>query len=146
MKRAFTLVELLVVVGMIAVLMGAVGSGMAKARTRAMIAKATQETREMTNAILAYENYAPKRSLESVANGGWAAASEGALGMIFGNAETESGGQLPVLYNGSTVDPWGRSYEFIIKKAGNIASKSADGFITAPSLPNFYRLSDEERE
>ena len=146
MKRAFTLVELLVVIGMLAILMGAMGTSVAKSRTRAMIARATQETREMTNAILAYENYAPNRSLDSVANGGWATATEGSLGMIFGEAPTESGSPLPVLYNGSTVDPWGRSYEFIIKKAGNIASKSADGFITAPSLPNFYRLSDEERE
>lgn len=147
MRRGFTLVELLVVIGMIAVLLGAMGSGISKARERAKIAKATQDVREMTNAILAYESYAPKRSLESVVTGGWTPASEGNLGMILGNAETESGADLPVLYNGPLKDPWGKAYEFTIqRKAGAIASKSESGFVTAPSLPNFYRLSDEERQ
>lgn len=151
-RRAFTLVELLVVVGMIAVLMGAVGNSIGQSRKRAMIAKATQEAKEMTNAILAYENFAPNRSLQSVANGGWASASESSLKFILGNADTEGSGKIPILYNahlqpnGDIADPWGRPYEFMIKKAGSIASKSESGFLTAPSLPNFYRLSDEERQ
>ena len=153
MRRGFTLVELLVVVGMIAILMGAMGSGIANARKRAMVARATQEAREMTNAILAYENYAPGHTLEKVATGGWQPASEGSLGMILGNAEVEGTGTLPILYNahissGGTInDPWGRPYRFIIKRnSGVIQQKSASGFVTAPSLPNFYRLSDEERQ
>ena len=152
MKRAFTLVELLVVVGMIAVLMGSVGSGISRARKRAMIAKAMQEVREMTNAILAYENFAKDRSLQSVANGGWTSASESSLQFILGGGVSESGGKVPILYNaqqtsgGDIVDPWGRPYEFMIRKAGAIASKSESGFLTAPSFPNFYRLNDEERQ
>lgn len=152
MKKAFTLVELLVVVGMIAILMGAVGSSVGRARRRAMIAKATQEAKEMTNAILAYENFAPGRSLQSVANGGWASASESSLKFILGGGETEGGGKIPILYNahlqsgGDIADPWGRPYEFMIRKAGAIASRSESGFLTAPSLPNFYRLDDEERQ
>ena len=155
MKRAFTLVELLVVIGMIAVLMGAMGSGVANARKRANIARATQEVKEMTNAILAYENYAPGRTLAKVATEGgeWVPATEDKLGMILGKAETEGNGKLPVLYNahisfgGEIRDPWGKPYMFIIKRStGAIQQKTASGFVTAPSLPNFYRLSDEERQ
>ena len=54
MLRGFTLIELLVVIAMIAILMGAIGSSMNQARKRAMISKATQDVKEMTNAILAF--------------------------------------------------------------------------------------------
>ena len=57
MKKGFTLIELLVVIGMIAVLTGAASSAVMKARKRSQIARAEAETQEMTNAILAYENY-----------------------------------------------------------------------------------------
>ena len=67
MRRGFTLIELLVVIGMIAVLTGAVGSSMSQARRRAQIARATQDAKEMTNAILAFENYAKGRSLKNYA-------------------------------------------------------------------------------
>jgi prepilin-type N-terminal cleavage/methylation domain-containing protein len=151
MKRGFTLVEMLVVVAMLAVLMGAFGTSFAKARRRAMIAKATQDVREMTNAILAYENYAPNRSLKNQAKGAWQDADESSLGIILGSATTETGAQIPVLYNaqltkGRILDPWGNPYQFIIKNAGSITPKSASTYMTAASLPNFYRLTDEERE
>lgn len=155
MRRAFTLVELLVVIGMIVILIGAMGNSIVNARKRANIARATQEVKEITNAILAYENYAPGRTLAKVATEGddWQPATKESLGMILGNAETEGNGKLPVLYNahisfGGTInDPWGTPYKFIIKKnTGAIQQKNANGFVTAPSLPNFYRLSDEERQ
>ena len=143
MKRGFTLVELLVVVAMIAVLGGALTTSISQSRKRAQIAKATQDAKEITNAILAYQNYAPNRSLATKAN----------LAMILGGGKTaEGGGQIPVLYNaqlkGDEVrDPWGRPYEFMIRKV----TEQDDGgqklnYVTAPSLPNFYRLTDEERQ
>lgn len=64
MKKGFTLIELLVVIGMIAVLTGAASSAVMKARKRSQIARAETETREMTNAILAYENWDEDRSLK----------------------------------------------------------------------------------
>ena len=85
MKRAFTLVELLVVLAMIMIISGALTASVQKARTRAMVAKAMQETREMTNAILAYEQYAKDRSLQSKVTGSsWQSCSEGAMKMILG--------------------------------------------------------------
>ena len=151
MKRGFTLIELLVVVGMIAVLIGAVGSSVSQARRRAQIAKATQDVKEMTNAILAFENIAVGRSLEKYASG-WTDTTEGSLAMILGGEATESGEPSPVLYNaqmrgGVIRDPWGTPYQFTIKKVAD-PSKQGDNqqFVTAPYLPNFFRLSDEEKQ
>ena len=151
MRRGFTLIELLVVVAMIAVLMGAVGSGMNQARRRAQIARATQDAKEITNAILAFENYAKGRSLKNYATGSWKEATETSLSMILGGEESDSGELVPVLYNaqirnGQILDPWGKPYEFLIKRVGDITPPSGSSFQTAPSLPNFYRLIDEERE
>ena len=71
MKRGFTLVELLVVIAMLMLLVGAVTSSVTRAQKRAKIVQATAEAQEITNAILAYENYAEKYSLEKHAKGGW---------------------------------------------------------------------------
>ncbi|HPC49025.1 MAG TPA: type II secretion system protein, partial [Kiritimatiellia bacterium] len=49
----FTLVEMLVVVGMLGVLMAVSFSGVGQARKQAKIAKANSETRELINAWLA---------------------------------------------------------------------------------------------
>lgn len=150
MKRAFTLIELLVVLGMVAVLVGAVGSSMNRARRRAQIAKATQDVKEMTNAILAFENIAVGRSLEKYATG-WKETTEGSLAMILGGETTESGEPSPVLYNaqvrgGVIRDPWGTPYQFIIKKVTDPSKEDAKPiFVTAPYLPNFFRQNDEER-
>ena len=77
MKKGFTLIELLVVIGMIAILTAAASSSVMKARTRSQLARAETEAREMTNAILAYENYDKDRSLERYSTGqGWADASK----------------------------------------------------------------------
>ncbi|MBQ3289052.1 MAG: type II secretion system protein [Kiritimatiellae bacterium] len=151
MRRGFTLIELLVVIGMIAVLTGAVGSSMSQARRRAQIARATQDAKEMTNAILAFENYAKGRSLKNYATGSWKEATKTSLSMILGGEDSDSGEQVPILYNaqisnGQILDPWGNPYEFMIKRAGAITPPSSSGYQTAPSLPNFYRLLDEEKE
>jgi len=151
MKRAFTLIELLVVIAMLAILIGALGSGMNQARKRAMVAKATQDAKEMTNAILAFENYAKNRSLASYTTGGWRDTTESAMSMILGGETTEGGDQVPILYNAqirnnAILDPWGNAYQYMIKQAGSITPPQDAGFQTAPSLPNFYRLLDEERE
>lgn len=152
MKRGFTLIELLVVIAMIAVLMGAVGSGMSQARKRAMISKATQDVKEMTNAILAFENYAPNRTLANYVTGNWKDTTESSMSMILGGVVSEGGEQVPVLYNaqirnGQILDPWGTPYQYTIRKAGNIRPPAGAGqFLAAPNLPNFYRLTDEERQ
>ena len=151
MKRAFTLIELLVVIGMLAVLMGALTTSVSKARTRAKIAKATQDVKEMTNAILAFENIAQNRSLEKYATG-WTKTTESAMSIILGGAPTESGEPSPVLYNaqvrnGAILDPWGNPYEYTIRRVTEEKREDDNQtFVTAPILPNFYRLTDGERQ
>ena len=153
MRRGFTLIELLVVIAMIAILMGAIGSSMNQARKRAMIAKATQDAKEMTNAILAYENYAPGRSLRNKSTGTWKDTDESSMSMILGGETAEGGGEVPVLYNahivnGAIRDPWGKPYQYMIRPAGNIDpdANNKNKFYTSYYLPNFYRLSDDERK
>ena len=151
MKKGFTLIELLVVIAMIAVLTAAMGVSTMKARTRAKIARATQEAKEMTNAILAFEQYAPGHTLENYANGSWAPCTEGAMAMILGKEKGDNGEQVPVLYNaavrgGKLLDPWGRPYEFMIEKTSPWAATDVPDLLTAPALPNYFRLTDKERE
>jgi len=152
---AFTLVELLVVIGMLAVLMGAMTTSISGARRRSQIAKATQDVKEITNAILAYQNYDQQKFKSTYATGAWTETAEGNLKMILGEeTSSERNEKIPVLYNGQVRngqirDPWGKPYEFMIKKVENDSSNAGDTtlkFVTAPSLPNFYRLTDEERQ
>ena len=156
MRKGFTLIELLVVVAMIMSLIGTLVVSVEQARTRARIAKATQEAKELTNAILAYEQYAPNRSLQSVATGGgWVECNEGSLKMVLGGMSGDSGERIPVLFNasltgGRMLDPWGRPYELLIEKTASLSGGGDDEerntrFVMAPYLPNFFRLTDAER-
>ena len=156
MKKAFTLVELIVVIAMIAILMSALGVSVAKAQTRARISKATQEVKELTNAILAYEQYAPNRTLASVASSGWRDCDKGSLGMVLGEMKDDKGQSVPVLYNaaltgGRMIDPWGTPYQLRIEKTGRLSGGGDDEsrsqqFVSAPQLPNYYRLNDGEKK
>lgn len=156
MKRGFTLVELLVVIAMIAIIAAAMATSVNAARRRAMVSRALQEIREMTNAILAYEQYAPGRTLKKVANSGWTDCKEDKMGMIMGKGETDNGEKLPVLYRGVVMDgylrdPWGTPYQYSIVNTSDLAGggdAEASGFSFgfASSLPNYNRLTRKERK
>jgi prepilin-type N-terminal cleavage/methylation domain-containing protein len=152
MKRAFTLVELLVVIGMIALLTGAIGSSVSSARARARIVKATAEVKEMTNAILAYENYARsgEYGLDTMESRD---ATIDSVGFILGRGEAGDTGKIPVLYNGSVSpdgslrDPWGHPYKVTIRegRVPSVSSRAASNMQTGFYMPNSTRLSVEER-
>ena len=82
----------------------------------------------------------------------WIDADEDSLKIILGGVPAEGGGTVPVLYRaqlsggGKMFDPWGKQYQYKIKQAGNITPPHGPSFQTAPNLPNYYRLTDEERE
>ena len=155
MKRGFTLIELIVVIAMIAILTGAASSTVIKARRRSQVARAETETREMTNAILAYENWDDNHTLSKVANrfSSWTDAKESQLDFILGGVQNRQG-TVPVLFNasissgGALRDPWGTAYQVMIKDSGTAAESGADrvgsGLTTFMYLPNLNRLRGDE--
>lgn len=154
MKRGFTLIELLVVIGMIAVLTGAASSAVMKARKRAQIARAETEVREMTNAILAYENWDDDHSLKDEdTKKEWVPAEEKSLKFILGGEQNKQG-NVPVLYNAAIVgnhlrDPWGTPYQYMIASSGDAESSNDQvgrSLTTYMFLPNLWRLTKDERE
>ena len=147
MKKGFTLVELLVVMGIIAMLTGAVGTSVSQARERARIAKATADVQQMTNAILAYENYTDDYELDPMER---KEATSSTMAFILGNGGSDrNGNQIPVLFNasisndGTIKDPWGRPYYVTIRE-GNIPGLQSRSYESGYYLPNYYRLSVEE--
>ncbi|MGN0847619.1 MAG: type II secretion system protein [Kiritimatiellia bacterium] len=123
-KQGFTLVELIVVIGMLMLLAGAVTSSVSGAHRRAKIQQATVEAQEMTKAILAYENYGKGFSLDAHVMEDQQ-ATEQSLGFILGKENMQNQGQsgkMPVLFNasitrsGKILDPWGNPYYVTIKK------------------------------
>lgn len=155
-RKGFTLVELLVVVGMIAVLMGAMTSAVHKARERARMQKAMSDVKVISQAILAYEIWngdeLPTMGARGKAANGVDATSAN-LGFLLGkgSAKGASGGsgsdELPVLLqaslqgNGMLRDPWGTPYKVTISESAKpIDPKVIRGSIWAGYwLPNAYR-------
>ena len=149
-KRAFTMVELLVVVGMIAVIMGALTTSVQSARHRARVQKATSEVKIVTQALLAFENY--NRILPTMNE---VDCNRMSLGFLLGDGgSAQVGGQIPALLQaslsggtGSMMDPWGTPYKVTIREgAASLKIKTVTGALaTGYYLPNFYRLSEDER-
>lgn len=153
-KRGFTLVELLVVVAMIAIILGAISTSVTAAQQRARIQKATSDVKVITQAILAYENYNKNYELQPMGaiGAGGVDADANSLAFLLGNSEAaKSGGQIPALLmaslrsGGKLMDPWGTPYKLHIQ-AGVVSTPSASASLqTRYFLPNFYRLSNKER-
>lgn len=153
-RKGFTLVELLVVVAMIAMVAGAVGSGFSAAQERARVQKATTEVKAIAQAILAYENYAALKG-DTLPEASDAPADESTLGFLIGSGETYAQGQkVPALLmaaltsGGVMLDPWGAPYMVKIKSGSeNVKLKSISANLkTGYFFPNLYRLSKEERQ
>jgi len=133
-REAFTLMEMMVVIGMLGVLMGVTFSGIGQARTRARVAKASAEVRELVNAILAYE--AAEEALEVTPEPVEANATT--LKELLGDA----GG--PVYLNmksrdGVFRDPWGQPYRFRVGLKQE--SGSAEKFSATVTFPNRHQHS-----
>lgn len=144
MRRGFTLIELLAVMSMIAVIAAAMTTSIARAQRRAKISRAQTEAREITNAILAFQNYDENGSLASHTMNDQEAA-EGNLGFILGKVSSR-GSTVPVLYNaaitgGKILDPWGRPYRITVKKGATINPPGVGGMAIRAFYPNWHRLT-----
>ena len=136
MKKGFTLVELLVVMAMLMLLIGSISSSVVSAQRRARLSVATTAVLEISNAILAYENYGELKKMHEQPS------TESNLAFILGKA-SEDGKTVPVLYNaaikgGKILDPWGNPYLITITE-GTISGKQTRNMKTAVFLPNYYR-------
>ena len=151
MKKGFTLVELIVVIAMLMILAGSVTSALMGARKRAKISKATVACQEMTNAILAYENYAKLE--DKASSGSWQIANKNSMRFILGGEKADNGEDIPVLYNADIrgtqmLDPWGKPYYFRIQSKGsqNVDDSLANQSVrTCVLFPNFNRRRGVDR-
>ena len=155
-RSGFTMVELLVVIAMLLLLAGSVTTSVGSASRRAKIQQATTEIQEMTNAILAYENYGRVNEESPLSAHQMEAreASESTMGFILGQEALKNGesGQIPVLFNaeikkGAIRDPWGHPYLVTVRQVKiDPEEASADsglkGYVT---FPNFNRLPADQR-
>ena len=149
-KKGFTLIELMVVVAMIALIIGAMTAAVRGASERSRIQKATAEVRAITQAVLSYENYAQGHKLPEQQS--YTKVDASSVGFLLGKAGTsETGTQIPTLLlaalssGGEMLDPWGKPYQIKIIQ-GTVSSPSIDTIKTGFMVPNFYHLTKEERE
>jgi len=149
-RRGFTLLELLVVVGMIAVIMGAMATTVSSAQERARKQKATAEVKVITQAILAYEDWSKNGELPDLKA---ADADASSLGFLFGEGgTTRSGQELPTLLmaslrnGGKILDPWGHPYKVTIKRQNASFQNKFSDLSSGFWLPNFYRVKESERK
>ena len=157
-KSGFTLIELITVIAMILLLVGAVTSSVSGARRRAKVQQAIPEAQQLTDAILAYENYSrpgEKHSpLEDKATGeSWKEATEGNMAFVLGTEAMPNGqrGNVPVLFNGAVRngrirDPWGNAFRFRIMSSSVNPDDDHTGSTgeAAFSIPNINRIPADE--
>ena len=151
MKRGFTLVELLVVIAMLMLLAGAITTSVSSAQRRAKIVQATTEAQEMTNAILAYENYGDLAEIAGKFSSPRPAAQSD-MGFILGDEPLKDGnGKVPVLFNApvrnnAIRDPWGKEYYVTVRKNQfQIANPdSTDSMRSNVTFPNFNRRTADK--
>lgn len=151
-KKGFTLVELLVVIGMIAVITAAMTAAVQGARERARIQKATAEVKVITQAILGYENWDQGGGRHELPILTKAEANKGSIGFLLGaGGNAQSGGKIPVLLmaaletGGAMRDPWGTPYRVTIRESSAYLDRRIlkSGLKTGFYLPNFYRTVRE---
>jgi len=134
--------------GMIALIVGVVSTSISSAMQRARIQKAEAEAKMITQAILSYESY-NKGELPSDLSS-WKDVNAANVGFLLGKGSSD-GKEMPVLIQaaissqGIMRDPWGMPYQVLIS-AGNVESPGVDSIKTGYFLPNFYRLSEDERK
>ena len=135
-SMAFTLIEMLVVLGMLGILMGVAFSGIGQARSQARIAKANSEVRELLNAWLSYE--AAWDDWPITVNGDNLDADTGNLKELMGGNEEKVVYLHAQLVNGAFRDPWGTPYRFRLldqSKSSN-ANKTKESFGASITFPN----------
>ncbi|MDD2598251.1 MAG: prepilin-type N-terminal cleavage/methylation domain-containing protein [Kiritimatiellae bacterium] len=138
-SNAFTLVEMLVVLGMISILMGVTFTGIGRARTAARVAKANSEVRSLMNAWLSYE--ASYDDWPVAVQGDVVEATEGNISELLGKNDSKTVFLNVQLINGAFRDPWGTPYRFRLLSDSGGDNKTTDYFGSAVTFPNRMRAA-----
>ena len=140
-SHAFTLVEMLVVLGMISILMGVTFTGIGSARSQAKIVKANAEVRTLMNAWLAYESSFDEVPAEFKGGEEEVLATKENIGELLG-LPPGSGKDVFLnvqMLNGAFRDPWGNPYKFRLLSKVEEDSALTDYFDAAVTFPNRHR-------
>ena len=136
-SRAFTLVEMLVVIGMLSILMGSAFSGIGQARNQARIARANAEVRELINAWLSYE--AAYDDWPVSVSGDAIEATAGNLKELLGENDEKTVYLNAQMVNGAFRDPWGEPYRFRLLTETS-QNKESEIFGASVTFPNRQRV------
>ncbi len=136
-SNAFTLIEMIVVVGMLAILMGVAFSGIGQARAQAKVAKANVELREMINAWLSYEAAYDDWPVE--VKGEDLVASAANLKELLGANQDKAVYLNAQMVNGNFLDPWGTPYHFRLINKSDSSTQVREKFPAAVTFPNRHR-------
>lgn len=139
--NAFTLVEMLIVTGMIGVLLGVAATGLGQAKKQARITKANVEVRELVNAWLSYEASFDDWPIAMAANEDTEATEDNLKDLLGGDGELVFL-NAPIV-NGAFRDPWGTPYHFrLISETGQ--DQQTDEFSMSVTFPNRERYIGRE--
>ena len=134
-QDGFTLLEMLIVIGMLGILMAATFTGVSHARVQARITKANTEVRQLVGAILAYEA-ATEEDLDSLGTGEMEATAD-KLKELLGEGMNKTVFLNVQMRNGAFRDPWGTPYKVKIVERPPPTMK--DYFSAAVTFPNRNR-------
>jgi len=138
-EKGFTLLEVLVVIGILGMLMSAMFVNIARAQRLARSAKANSDIRQLIGAWFAYEAANDDWPLD-VSNGEPVDATKDNLKELIGNEnDPNSKVYLNVpIRNGAFRDPWGTPYRIKITPQPSVPDIS-DSFAASVSFPNRNR-------
>jgi prepilin-type N-terminal cleavage/methylation domain-containing protein len=135
-SNAFTLIEMMVVVGILGILMGVAFSGIGQARNQARVARAHTELRQLISAWLSYE--AAYDDWPVQVEGEQVEASESALKELLGQNTEQTVYLNAQMVNGAFRDPWGTPYRFrLLPATGD--NESTEEFTASVTFPNRHR-------
>ena len=133
---AFTLIELIVVIGMIGIMMGVAATGLGSAKNQARITKANVEIRELVNAWLSFDAADEEPVISS---GDEYEATEGNLADLLGKGNTTIVYLNSPMVNGAFRDPWGTPYKF--RWLESASGNTSDKFSASVTFPNRNRFN-----
>jgi len=142
-SAGFTLVEMLTVIAIIGIMVGALTMSMTGARKRARIVKAQAEVREIVSAVQSYEQAHFDDADPLPFSGTDVEATEAALTKLVNpSANPEKVVYLNARFvNGRMVDPWNNPYRIRIVELNDDDSKN-EVFLTGVFAPNLVRIPE----